>query len=229
MAILIMILGVLATVFFHVDKYGVTLLSAVEPGLPHFCSPAVQEVDLTHAAGRGLMIAVVVMAETLLAENNFAVKNGYKLDIRQEILACAAGNLAAAAVGAVRRTESISRTSMNEQYGGKTQGVSVVAAIVMAVILLTATGFYRISAGAGARHRDLRAPERGGDPSGDPAFQTQQIRVLYLPGCRDRGALPGHDLRCADRHRPVLRGDDAEGDEPAAGAQGYGAGEAGIL
>lgn len=141
MAILIMILGVLVTVFFHVDKYGVTLLSAIEPGLPHFVVLQFQEVDLTHAAGRGLMIAVVVMAETLLAENNFAVKNGYKLDIRQEILACAAGNLAAAAVGCCPANGSISRTSMNEQYGGKTQGVSVVAAIVMAVILLTATGF----------------------------------------------------------------------------------------
>ena len=43
--------------------------------------------------------------------------------------------------GAVRANGSISRTSMNEQYGGKTQGGSVVAAIVMAVILLTATGF----------------------------------------------------------------------------------------
>ena len=52
MAILIMILGVLATVFFHVDKYGVTLLSAVEPGLPHFVVPQFQEVDLTHR-GRG--------------------------------------------------------------------------------------------------------------------------------------------------------------------------------
>ena len=43
MAIQIMILGVLATVFFHVDKYGVTLLSAVEPGLPHFVVPQFQK------------------------------------------------------------------------------------------------------------------------------------------------------------------------------------------
>lgn len=87
------------------------------------------------------MVAVVVMAETLLAENNFASKNGYQLNIRQEILACAAGNLAAAAVGCCPANGSISRTSMNEQYGGKTQGVSIVAAIVMAGILLGATGF----------------------------------------------------------------------------------------
>ena len=93
MAILVMVLGVLATLFFHVDEKGVTLLAAVEPGLPALRIPRIFQVDLTHAAGRGLMVAVVVMAETLLAENNFAVKNGYKLDIRREILACAAGNL----------------------------------------------------------------------------------------------------------------------------------------
>ena len=141
MAILIMVLGVMATVFFHVNEYGVVLLAAVDPGMPHLFIPQFQHVDLTHAAGRGLMVAVVVMAETLLAENNFASKNGYKLNIRQEILACAAGNLAAAAVGCCPANGSISRTSMNEQYGGKTQGVSIVASIVMAGILLGATGF----------------------------------------------------------------------------------------
>ena len=141
MAIVIMALGVAATAFFHVEEYGVPLLSAVEPGLPDIFIPQFHRVDITHAAGRGLMVAVVVMAETLLAENNFASKNEYKLNIRQEILACAAGNLAAAAVGCCPVNGSISRTSMNEQYGGRTQGVSLAAAVTMVVILLTATGF----------------------------------------------------------------------------------------
>ena len=42
------------------------------------------------------MIAVVVMAETLLSENNFASKNGYKIDDNKEILACAAGYIISA-------------------------------------------------------------------------------------------------------------------------------------
>ena len=87
------------------------------------------------------MIAAVVMAETLLSENNFAMKNGYKIDENQEILACAMGNIAAACVGCCPVNGSISRTSMNEQYEGKTQAVSVVAAITMALVLLGATGF----------------------------------------------------------------------------------------
>ena len=51
------------------------------------------------------------------------------------------GNIAAACVGCCPVNGSISRTSMNEQYEGKTQAVSVVAAITMAAVLLCATGF----------------------------------------------------------------------------------------
>lgn len=138
MAIVIMLGGIAATRVFHVDAYGVTLLAQVEPGLPGLMLPDLSVVDMTHAAGRGLMIAVVVMAETLLSENNFASRNGYKIEDNREILACAAGNLASAFVGSCPVNGSISRTSMNNQFGGKTQGVSVTAGVTMVVVLLFA-------------------------------------------------------------------------------------------
>ena len=137
----VMSAGVFLTVFFHIDDYGVPLLDHVEPGFPGFFLPDFLQLNLTAVIGRGLMVAVVIMAETLLAENNFASRNGYSLDDRQEILACAAGNIASAAVGCCPVNGSISRTSMNEQYGGQTQAVSLTAGIVMAVILMCATGF----------------------------------------------------------------------------------------
>ena len=136
-----MALGMVSTLVFHVDHYGVALLSKVEPGLPKFIIPSVFHVDLKHAAGRGLMIAVVVMAETLLSENNFASKNGYKIDDNKEILACAAGNIISAFTGSCPVNGSISRTSMNEQFGGKTQAVSITAAISMVMVLLFAARF----------------------------------------------------------------------------------------
>ena len=119
MSIVIMILGVLSTTCFHVQDHGA----------------------LTQTVGRGLMVAVVIMAETLLAENNFAFKNGYNLNDRQEILACAAGNISASFVGCCPVNGSISRTSMNEQYGGTSQVVSLTAGISMAVLLFGFTGF----------------------------------------------------------------------------------------
>lgn len=141
MAVAVMAAGVILTAGFHIDRYGVALLAHVDTGLPGLFIPDFSHINLTAAAGRGLMVAVVIMAETLLAENNFAVKNGYRLDDRQEILACAAGNIASAAVGCCPVNGSISRTSMNDQYGGKTQAVSLTAGIVMAVILMCAAGF----------------------------------------------------------------------------------------
>lgn len=141
MAIVIMAAGVAATMIFHVDEHGVVLLDAVEKGLPKLVHFHFAGIDLRQALGRSLMIAAVIMSETLLSENNFAMKNGYKIDENKEILACAMGNIAAACVGCCPVNGSISRTSMNEQYEGKTQAVSVVAAITMAIVLLCATGF----------------------------------------------------------------------------------------
>ena len=141
MALGIMAAGVLLTCFCHVDQYGIRLLADVEPGMPGLVLPAWDQVDISQAAGRGLMAAVVIMAETLLSENNFAFRNGYKIDDNQEILACAAGNIAASLVGCCPVNGSISRTSMNEQYGGKTQMVSFTAGIAMILLLLLGTGF----------------------------------------------------------------------------------------
>ena len=141
MAIVIMAVGVVATLLFRVDERGVILLDAVESGLPKIHMFQFAGIDWTQAAGRSLMVAAVIMSETLLSENNFALKNGYKIDENKEILACAAGNLASACVGCCPVNGSISRTSMNEQYEGKTQAVSITAGAVMAVVLVCATGF----------------------------------------------------------------------------------------
>lgn len=141
MAIVIMAVGVIATLLFRVDEQGVILLDAVESGLPKIHMFQFAGIDWTQAAGRSLMIAAVIMSETLLSENNFALKNGYKIDENKEILACAAGNLASACVGCCPVNGSISRTSMNGQYEGKTQAVSITAGAVMAVVLVCATGF----------------------------------------------------------------------------------------
>lgn len=88
-----------------------------------------------------LSVAVVILAETLLAENNFAQKNGYKIDDNQEILAFSVGNLLASLTGCCPINGSVSRTAMGEQYQGKTQLMGIVAGISMMALLLCGTGF----------------------------------------------------------------------------------------
>ena len=141
MAVVMMLAGAAATVLFHIEDYGVRLLSSVELGLPKLFVPSFAGADMGSVLTTSLTVAVVVMAETLLSENNFAFKNHYKITENREILACAAGNIAAGLTGCCPVNGSISRTSMNDQFGGKTQAVSLAAGVTMVVILLSCTGF----------------------------------------------------------------------------------------
>ena len=141
MAIVVMGLGALATVLFDLPGHGVACLGAVEPGLPALHLPDWSAVSLTEGLGSSLPVAVVIMAETLLAESSFAMRDGYEIRDSQELLAFAATNLGAGMVGCCPVNGSISRTSLNEQYGGKSQAVSITAGITMALILLFGTGF----------------------------------------------------------------------------------------
>lgn len=141
MAIVLMAAGAIMTVCLPVKQWGVHTLSAVEPGLPVWQLPDFTAISMKEVVTISLSVAVVIMAETLLAENNFAQKNGYKINDNQEIFAFSMGNLAAALTGCCPVNGSVSRTAMGEQYQARTQLASVVAGVSMLVLLLFGTGF----------------------------------------------------------------------------------------
>lgn len=141
MAVVLMAAGAIFTYFGPVKEWNVPTLSAVEPGMPHWSIPDFSAVKVTEIIVISLSVAVVIMAETLLAENNFAQKNGYRIDDNQEILAFAIGNMAAALTGCCPINGSVSRTAMSEQYEGKTQLTGLAAGVSMIVVLLFCTGF----------------------------------------------------------------------------------------
>lgn len=122
-------------------KLGITTLPAVERGLGTIAVPDFSAMSIIKGMGTSLTVAVIIMAETLLAENSFAMKNGYKINDNNEVLTFGICNLAASLIGCCPVNGSVSRTSMNEQFGGKSQLTSLVAAGSMIVILLLCTGF----------------------------------------------------------------------------------------
>lgn len=138
-AVLVMIAGAVLTCVFHIDRYGIVLLSHVEPGMPTFRLPDLSVSSVADIAGVSLSVAIVIMSETLLASNNFALKNNYKLDDNQELLSYSIGNFAAAFTGCCPINGSVSRSAMAEQYGGKTQLMSIVAGLSMIPVLLFGT------------------------------------------------------------------------------------------
>lgn len=123
------------------DKLGINTLEQVERGLGSIAVPDFSVMSVTKGLSVSLTIAVVIMAETLLAENNFATRNGYKIKDNNEVLTFSICNFLASAVGGCPVNGSLSRTSMNEQFSGKSQLTSLVASVTMVIILLFCTDF----------------------------------------------------------------------------------------
>lgn len=141
MAVVLMALGAVLTIVLPFEEWGIQTLSAVEPGMPKWSIPAFGAVPMKDVVTISLSVAVVIMAETLLAENSFAQKNGYRIDDNREILAFSLGNMAAAFTGCCPMNGSVSRTAMGEQYQGKTQLTGLVTGASMIILLLCGTGF----------------------------------------------------------------------------------------
>ena len=141
MAVVLMFAGTIITLNMPIKDWGINTLSAVEPGLPKWSIPDFSIISIQQTITISLSVAVVIMAETLLAENSFAQKNNYRINDNQEILAFSVGNFMAAFTGCCPINGSVSRTAMGEQYQAKTQLTGIVAGLSMIVLLICGTGF----------------------------------------------------------------------------------------
>lgn len=81
MAVVLMFAGTIITLNMPIRDWGINTLSAVEPGLPKWSIPDFSIISIQQTITISLSVAVVIMAETLLAENSFAQKNNYRIMI----------------------------------------------------------------------------------------------------------------------------------------------------
>lgn len=141
MSVVMMVVGACLGIFGNIEQYGVALLPTVESGLPVFHLPNFA-VMLEHGDDIVMLsfsIALVIVAQTLLTASNYAMKYNYKIENNREVLAYAVGNVAGAFVGCCPINGSVSRTGIGDQYGGKSQVMSLTASVTMVLVLLFGT------------------------------------------------------------------------------------------
>lgn len=141
MAVIMMLVGAVLQAVFHLDAYGVKMLSATAPGLPHLMLPGFQYLG-TYGKDlviESLSIAAVVMAQTLLASGSYAMKYGDKLDNNRELLAYSAMNLVSGFTGCCPINGSVSRSGIADSFGCRSQLMSVSACGTMLIVLLAGT------------------------------------------------------------------------------------------
>lgn len=132
--ILIAIATVLTAVF-HLDTYGVSVLGTLPSAMPRLVMPSFGGVDILLVAFYAFTIALVSAAESLLTVDLFAMKHNNRGNEGHELLAFGIADIFSALVGCTPCSASLSRTAAGESAGARSQIVSVVSAIVIALVV----------------------------------------------------------------------------------------------
>jgi SulP family sulfate permease len=133
-------LSIIAATLLGLPALGVPITGEIPAGLPALSGPALRLRDvegIIPLAGGCLLLAYI---EGVSAARTFAVKHGYALDPRQELLGIGAANLAAAIGHGYPVAGGLSQSAVNDKAGARTSLALVFASITLALCLLFLTG-----------------------------------------------------------------------------------------
>jgi SulP family sulfate permease len=130
------VLAALVTRVLDLQADGVRVVGDVATGLPRPGVPEVSAADLAALLLPAVGVTVVAYTDNVLTARAFAVRNGYRVDANQELLALGAANVATGFAQTFPVSSSGSRTVIGEALGSRSQLYSLVVALVVTVTLL---------------------------------------------------------------------------------------------
>jgi high affinity sulfate transporter 1 len=118
---------------------GVAVVGAVPAGFPPPLLPRVGWSEAWPLTAGAAGIALVSFCSMMTTARGFAAKNGYRINVNQDMFALGVADIASAFNRGFVVSGADSRTAVADSAGGKTQVASLIAAAVMALVLLFLT------------------------------------------------------------------------------------------
>jgi high affinity sulfate transporter 1 len=137
-ALVLVTLGLLASVLFDMEERGIALIGDVPRGLPSVQLPSLEFIGdnlgviLTAAVG----LLLIGFSQTAGDARSFASKHRYRVDINQESTAQGMCNVASGLVQGIPVSTSLSASSLNDTSGAKTPVASLATGVLVVLTLL---------------------------------------------------------------------------------------------
>ncbi len=141
--LVVLFLAIIASTLFNFEGLDILVVGEIPGGLPALGLPAGfgwQQL-LTVAPG-SLGVALVAFAESVAIARAYGTKYGYEVDANQELIALGTANLGSGFSGSFTVDGSMSRTAAGDGAGGKTQMVSLIAAVAILITAVALTGLF---------------------------------------------------------------------------------------
>lgn len=121
----------------NLPRFGVETVSGYTGGvLPTVSWPDFKPGLLRELVIPALNLAVVSFVSMMLTARSFAAKNGYEVDVNSEFRALGLVNIVSGLSQGFAISGANSRTAVNDANGGKSQLVSVIAALAIALVVV---------------------------------------------------------------------------------------------
>lgn len=124
-ALIVVVLNTIASALLHVTDFGVQVVGHVPTGLPAFTPPSLSVDTLGPLVLGALAVIFVGFSESLASAREEGVKHNYDIDASQEMIAQGTANAAAGLFGGFVVDGSLSKTSVADLAGQKTQVASL--------------------------------------------------------------------------------------------------------
>ncbi|MCL1091180.1 SulP family inorganic anion transporter [Shewanella profunda] len=121
---------------FNLTAFDINVIGEVAAGLPPLQPPAFDIGITRELVVPALNLAMVSFVSMMLTARSFAAKNGYDIDADKEFRALGIANIASALSQGFAVSGADSRTAVNDANGGKSQLVSIIAALLIAIVAL---------------------------------------------------------------------------------------------
>ena len=133
-------LGIGVAYALGLNRQGVAVVGTVPAGFPAPYIPSVGVSELWPLIVGACGIVLVSFCSMMTTARGFAAKNGYTIDVNQDMIALGVSDLASGFSRGFVVSGADSRTAVADSAGGKTQVTALIAAATMAAVLIFLTG-----------------------------------------------------------------------------------------
>jgi high affinity sulfate transporter 1 len=142
-AITVLFLAIIASALLGFEDMGIHIVGEIPAGLPPIGLPEGITLDQVLALLPGAAaIALVAFAESVATARSYASKFNYKVNADQELIALGAANTGAGISSGFVVDGSLSKTSAAVGAGGKSQMVSIIAAVIIIITIVALTPLF---------------------------------------------------------------------------------------
>ncbi|MBK8983665.1 MAG: sulfate permease [Ignavibacteria bacterium] len=135
------IISIIVVTVIGMENSGLKVVGHVPAGFPVITIPDVGLSELGILISHSFGIVLISYCSAMLTNKSFAVKNGYSIDANKDFIALGVANIFSGLSQGFVISGADSRTAVNDSSGGKTQLVSVIAALSIAVVIMFLTQY----------------------------------------------------------------------------------------